>query len=524
MPWASLPLSLEDIERIEVVRGPNSASFGSNAFLGIINIITKHASVVGGHAVSAQTGEQGVRGAFYRYGGATNDLRYRITVSEQRRDRFHTQPEQTVTRHVDTRFDYRLSPTDELTASFSLSRGDWRQGAIPNSGYSNTVRSLDTGAEHLQLKFRRALDPENEWSLQFYHTRVRKIDDFVVATPFGSVPVDYGYTQWRENIEYQRIARVSDALRWVWGAEARWEGVTSSGYFYNQDARTGALYRLFGNAEWRPAPNWVVHAGAMAEHHYLSGFDVSPRLAVNYRLAPDHLLRVSITQAYRSPTFFEEDGDQRFFTVDGTQRDRVFAPASDLKPERILSREVGYVAHVRPWKLKLDARLFNDHIRSVIGTRDIGDDTPSAAYPKLFVATNQHSVDVRGADLQMRWAPQPWLNFHAGYARVDIDALKQDIRYSAPKHSGSLLGIVKFGAGWEASVGVYRSGSMYWLGDGDVTQAFTRVDSRLARRWTWQGYAMEAAIVGQNLGRDYEEFRDTNVFSQRVYGSLGITW
>ncbi len=50
------------------------------------------------------------------------------------------------------------------------------------------------------------------------------------------------------------------------------------------------------------------------------------------------------------------------------------------------------------------------------------------------------------------------------------------------------------------------------------------IDARLARRWTWQGREVEAALVGQNLGEDYAEFRDTNVFSRRVYGSLSFAW
>ena len=50
------------------------------------------------------------------------------------------------------------------------------------------------------------------------------------------------------------------------------------------------------------------------------------------------------------------------------------------------------------------------------------------------------------------------------------------------------------------------------------------VDLRLARRWNWQGHEVETALVGQNLGQDYAEFRDTNVFSRRVYGSFSLGW
>jgi iron complex outermembrane receptor protein len=522
VPWASLPLSIEDIERIEVVRGPNSAAYGSNAFLGIINIVTKDAAQVPGSHLSVQAGEQGMAGATYRYGGGKDDLRYRLTLSDQRRDRFDAQTEKTTTRHLDLRVDYQLSPRDEITTAFALSRGDWRQGQALNESLIDPLRRLDIGTEHFQVRFRRVLDAENEWSLQYYHTHNRKEDDFVTATPFGLVPVDFGHIQWRDDIEFTRIAKASDRLRLVWGAEARWEGVKAPGYFYDQDARTGALYRLFGNAEWRVAPHWLVNAGALAEHHYLSGFDVSPRLAVNFLPAADHAVRASITQAYRSPTFFEEDGDQRFFTVSGDPVDRVFAPSEDLLAERILSREIGYVGYIRPLKLHLDVRLFDDDISRMVGSLDIGDAPP---FPKLFQSINEHSVDIRGVDVQIRWAAREWLDLILSYARVNIEAADDDIAASAPENNLSALGIFKLGRGWQASVAMYKVGSMYWLGDGDVTEAYTRVDARLARRWKLHGRPVEMALVGQNLGGEpYEEFRDDNLFDRRAYVSLMLDW
>ena len=523
VPWASLPLSIEDIERIEVVRGPNSATYGSNAFLGIINIITKDAAQDPGTHLSVQAGGQGMGGAMLRYGGGEDDLRYRLTLSDQRRDRFDAQPEKTTTRHLDLRADYRLSATDEVTTTVALGRGDWRQGDLVNRSFVDPVRRLDTKTEHFQAKYRRVLDPENEWSLQFYHTRIRKEDDFVAPSPFGLVAVEGGYNQWREDIEFQKISSPLSQLRLVWGAEARWEGVKAPGYFYNQDARTGALYRLFGNAEWRPAPDWIVNAGALAEHHYLSGSDVSPRLAVNFLPARDHAFRASITQAYRSPTFFEEDGDQRFFSVTGDQLAHLFAPSDGLQPEQILSREIGYVGHVRPLKLRVDIRLFDDQIRRILGTSDI-DARPDV---KLFQYINQNSVDISGADVQLRWAPQTWFDLILSYAQVDIDtdAEQRDLPRSMPRRSFSALGILRLAHGWDASIGAYRVGSMYWLGDGDLTQAFTRWDARLARRWKLRGNPVELALVGQNLGgEDYEEFRDDNLFDRRAYLSLMFDW
>ncbi|MHB1084144.1 MAG: TonB-dependent receptor plug domain-containing protein [Thiobacillus sp.] len=519
VPWASLPLSIEDIERIEVVRGPNSATYGSNAFLGIINIITKVAAQVPGGHLSVQAGEQGMGGATFRFGGGKDDLRYRLTLSEQRRDRFDTQAEQTITRHMDLRADYRLSAIDEISTTLALSRGDWNQGRVGE--IADPIRERDVGSEHFQVKFRRVIDPENEWSLQFYHMRLRNEDGFVISpSAVGQIPVDFSYTQWRNDIDFQRISRPFAPLRLVWGAEARWEGVKSPAYFYNQDAQSGALYRLFGNAEWHLAPKWIVNAGAMAEHHYLSGFDLSPRLAINYIPHPDHAFRASISEAYRSPTFFETNGDQRIYSASGILVSRIFTPSDGLVPERILSREIGYIGHIRPLHLQIDARLFNDTLSKLVGTRDVD---PTSG--KLFQSFNESSARIRGAETQLRWAPQDWLELILSYARVNIDSESKDIAASAPDNNFSALGIFKLAGGWEASLGAYRVGEMVWLGDGDVTKAFTRVDARLAKSWKSQVHPVELALVGQNLGGErYEEFRNVNLFDRRAYVSLTIDW
>ena len=86
--WTDLPLSIDDIERIEVVRGPNAAVHGANAFVAVINIITKTAAQVPGEFVSMQFGEQAMRGLTVRHGGGDASLRYRLTASAQQRDRF----------------------------------------------------------------------------------------------------------------------------------------------------------------------------------------------------------------------------------------------------------------------------------------------------------------------------------------------------------------------------------------------------------------------------------------------------
>ncbi|MGA9990928.1 MAG: TonB-dependent receptor [Thiobacillaceae bacterium] len=518
VPWTSLPLSIDDIERIEVVRGPNSAAYGSNAFFGVINIITMTADQAAGANVSGQYGQQGMRGASFRYGGGSDALRYRLTLSEQKRDRFASQPDKTDTRLLDFRADYQLSNTDDITADVALSRADWIIGE------ASFVRTPDVGADHFQLRFHRVVSPDTDWSLQFYHIRNRQEEPLQIPT-IGLL--DIGNKQTRDDLEFQMTTRPTSSTRLVWGTEGRWESAESALYFNFGDARTGALYRLFGNLEWRPSSRWTVNGGVMAEHHYLSGLDLSPRLALNYELAPDHALRASISQAYRSPTFFEDQGEVNnpilvFILGHG------FAPGIDLQSERIVSREIGYVGNIRRLRLQIDARLFNDRVSKIIGNQQINPAPP----PEVFQAFNLNHADIRGADIQARWKPERWMDLVLSYARVSISSIDiakkppndRDIMDSAPKNNFSGLAIFKLSDSWEASVGLYRVGSMKWMDEGDITRAYTRIDARVAKQLSLGGHQAELALVGQNLGADYAEFRNDNTFDRRVYGSISLSW
>ena len=521
--WGELPLAIDDIERIEVVRGPNAATFGANAFLAVINIITKDPSQVQGGFVSVQYGEQGMSGMTARFGGGQGDLRYRMTLSAQNRDRFETDTldggqrealfEATQTYFLNGRADYRVSATDVFSAQFGATVGDWQSG---RQRHPVEPTGQDVSAQYVQFKYRRAYNADDEWMVHAYfsHNKLQSPNQFVTGGQTIEAGVDLEQT--RANLEFQANRRIAPDWRMVWGAELRHDAVKSQRFFDTRDTQQGTLARAHANVEWRAHPDWLVQGGAMLEHHYFTGTDISPRVAVNYTLAPGHTVRLNLSQAYRSPTFFEQNGRLNYYSTAGVQVQQVYVPSSALRPERIQSREVGYVGQYKPLRLQLDAKLFHDTIDHFINSQ--GSPAQSG---------NRARFTVRGGDLQLSWRPVSALRVSAQYARTFIEAdrsVDKDLNQSAPRNNFSLLARYDLGQGWTTSAGVYRSGRMKWLSDGDTTQAYTRWDVRLARRWKWQGNDVEAAVVGQNLGGDYSEFRPENHFSQRIYGSFSVAW
>lgn len=550
--WASLPLAIDDIERIEVVRGPNASTYGANAFAAVVNIITKTAAQVTGGLASVQVGEQDMRGVTLRRGGGSRDVRYRLTASAQQRDRFERDVthkpassnangryfEASQSFFVNGRMDWQLAPDTDVMTQFGVFHGNWQGGAR-----TADTRSIleptgqDTGGYYVQVAYHKVESAQREWRVQFAHTQ----NDFdadqtarltLTSPAFNDVlSVNQQLWQARTTLDLQVNEQWSPDLRAVWGGELWRESVKSPQNYAAGARQQGDIARVYGNLEWRPHARVLLQGGAMLEHHYFTGVDLSPRVAANFTLARDHVLRLGVSRAYRSPTFFERNGNQVLHNTAGAVVDIVTVPSGVLAPERILSREIGYVGKWRPARLEFDVRLYRDRIDDFIGqVRSSAADVAGSFQPKVFTAANLGSVDAQGGEIQLRWRPTSDLDVSARYARVFLTttatdkALKRDIPLSAPRHNWGLLASYRLAHGWETSVFVQRSAEQKWLTEGDMTQPFTRVDVRLARRWKWQGTDVEAAVVGQNLGRDYAEFRDTNVFSRRVYGSLSLGW
>lgn len=551
--WSDLPLAIDDVERIEVVRGPDAVVYGANAFAAVINIITKTAAQVPGEFVSMQAGNKDMRGLTVRHGGGDDLVRYRLTASAQQRDRFERDVvilddgmpsddsgqyfEATQTYFVNGRIDWQLAPNADLMAQFGLSQGNWDAGTRTASLDSLLEPTKqDSRAQYVQLSYHKVESERREWRVQFYHSQNRfdanQVADLSVPLPtVGVVEVDQYLQQQRTSLDLVVNEQWTPNLRGVWGAELWHESVKSPQDYYFSGTQSGNVARVHGNLEWRVHERVLLHGGALLEHHYFTGTDVSPRLAANFTVAPGHVIRMGVSRAYRSPTFFEENGSQVFTNQSGDIVDVNTVPSEGLEPERILSREIGYVGQWSRARLEMDVRLFDDDIDDFIGDRSLNVYLLDVIRPKELQYANHGSVHSRGGEIQLRWRPLPVFDVSAYFARIllstDIPhdtSLGKDIPQSAPRDSWGLLARFLPGGGWEGSLFLQRAGDVKWLADGDFTEGFTRVDVRLARRWKWQGHEVEAALAGQNLGDDYTELRNTNIFSRRVYGSLAFNW
>ena len=133
--------------------------------------------------------------------------------------------------------------------------------------------------------------------------------------------------------------------------------------FDTSDAQTTNLSRLFGNLEWRLAPQWLLNAGAMLEKHSFAGTDLAPRLMLNFQPSPEHTIRAGMTTAYRNPSLAEERGKVKYYITAVPPApfppfqvvQTTYSTSGGLQPERIRTGELSYLGEFRRIGLTLDA-------------------------------------------------------------------------------------------------------------------------------------------------------------------------
>ena len=520
VPWTSLPLALEDIERIEVVRGPNAASFGANSFLGVINIITRHAAEDAGSLLSLANGGNGVGDVTARHGGKAGPFDYRLTLGYHNDTGFANRSDDKRFSTLTGRADRRLNTTDSLQLQGGLTLGAQGQGFVPNP--LDTPRDQHVSNYFMQLRWQRVLAPDDEMSVQFYHTAIRT-REVTITEPFTANGQNVLSTQIRHNtqserweVEAQRIQSITENLRVVWGGSARLDQIYSPLYLGSDKTERARILRGFGNVEWHATHDLVFNAGAMWEKNSITGSDISPRVAVNYHLTRQQTLRLGYSQALRTPTMLEERGN---YSVTlpvvglGMVPIPLYQTPGGLLPERIASRELAYLFEAPEYRLAFDVRAYHDSLDDLIDTTKLYNIPTASDY---YVFGNKHQATLRGVETQARWRGETtrlWFSHAYSHIQTENDGLRR----STPHHIYSVLAARDLPWGMQASAGYYRATSMEPIGDGTALKSYQRYDFRLAQGFKLAGQSAELALVVQNAFNPYSDFRRENQFDTRTW-------
>lgn len=509
-------IRLEDVERIEVLRGSNSAAYGANALFGVINVITRHSVDTMGGEVAVNKGNRDLGDAYARWGWGTPDASYRISVGQRQDSGYGSINDSRRLNNVLFRSDRRLDASSSLTLDAghtSLTAGE----GFPRS-YGNPIREIHWNNSFVKAKLEREFSERDSSKLNVSWDRDRTEDVYPFLDPnapaiyYGAI-VDAGAVEQRWNVEYQHEHVASDSLRWVLGVGYKRDSARSRPLFGTNDTVDTSDMRVFGNLEWRPSSAWTLNAGLFSGKNSDTGGYASPRVALNYHLTDDHTLRFSASKALRQPTLFENQGNRRFYSVTGallvTPSD--YVAAGSLKPEKLNVVEWGYHGHWRDLRLTGDLRLFRERMTDYI---ELGGVT-SANSPQGF--------QVRGMEYQLQWVPWDGASVWWSESLLDFEWGTARVSPFPPKRLSSLTWFQRLGSQWDMALSIHSRDAMSWRTSGfNHMDPATRVDLRVSRQFNLGSSRAEAALTLQALNGDQQAFVPSRLFQRRAFATLRL--
>lgn len=503
--WETQDTLLEDVERIEVIRGPGAALWGSNAVNGVINIITKKAKDTQGNLASVSAGDELRFSTSLRHGFKTaEDSHGRLYAKLNSRDA--SQGTSGLGGQDDSRdglagFRWdREAGNEDFTLQGQAYRG--RLGdtqlvpdtAAPYSIVDNLTERF-SGA-HLLGRWERWLDAGSEISLQGF------LDHTCIDIP-----------RIREerstlDLEFQHRLPLGSNQDFTWGLGYRrsWDDIRSSSTLVmTPSERTLDLFSLFAQDEISLVPNSLrLTLGARLEHNDFTGYEFQPNARLHWRIDPNRSAWVALSRAVRTPSRAESDIALDIQTLSpadpsnpfGMPLRQVLYGNSQYDAETLDALDLGYRAQINS-QLTLETALYTYRYKDLIGP-NLGTPDFSAApdYVLLpLLGANNGHARLHGLEIALDWQPSPGWRVQPTYSYAQARTTGGQGDGGLPLHQFSLRLGVDPSERTQADLWLRHTGKIT-TSVGAAIPAYTTLDLRLA----WQAKRdLELSFVGQNL-------------------------
>ncbi len=527
VPWKELPVSLLEIERIEVLKGPTGSIYGFNAFDGVVNIITKTPEAAKGMTTQFGGGEYGAIRSTAMYANRHDRLGYRFAFG-------HDQNQQWRDRDG---LAYRANRFNGLV-DYRL----WNQGTVRMEGGLIDANRLDAGSEIVRfdtpntLSYARIGYEQSNFFVRAFWSRQTNTVAFETVPALSGVVTVGDRNQRSSGIPfdsdtYDLISQYSHRLgtthTLIGGANYRHNSLSSTQIAtFSREDRLGFYFQ----DEWRPLTQVWATAGVRMDLHSEINPMYSPRLALFYSPIPNHTIRLSGSVGYRSPTLVETNqaatGTANIF---GFIIDSTVEGSSNLKPEKIVSYEVEYQGWLMNHRVRPRLALFWNHISDLIGIEATSQTTGTYV--------NASGVaDIRGFEAGVEIFATPWLRGFANYSYQDTkQSLTGTLRRGGPASMVNAGVTMDWDSGVNGEIAVHYVGSATYPVAPDFSQfvglglippsavpsdrvpSYTLLNLRAGYRF-WHDQAEFAVSVYNSLNDRHREHPLGDVIGSRVLG------
>lgn len=518
--WEIQDTVLEDIERIEVIRGPGAALWGSNAVNGVVNIITKSADKTKGLLVSTGGGDYEKEFTTVRYGMALGDkTSLRLYGKHQERNAFkdssgNSANDEWRTSRTGFRMDSLLSGQDTVTL-----QGDYFDGRLNetyllyNLAYPTYYRFVQSNSGmsggNILTRWQHNNSGTEGFSLQMYYDRTN-VGMMVSPQKLNVADLDF---QHRFSLgSFQDI---------VWGAGYRFTESdlenTPTIHYANQRL-SNSIFSTFINDEISLIPSTVsLVLGSRFEQSNVSGFDVQPTGRLLWTVTPQNSVWGAVSRAVRTKTKAEEKINYDYralppnsaFNPNPLPLRLEIVGNPNFKSEEMISYEIGY--RTEPLKhLSFDiATYYNSFKKLRVITPGTPYTEPISAPPanlvQPFLLSNDMHGHATGVEVSADWSPFDWWRLQGAYSfqhlKMQLDGISTDTinkgnaESDVPQNQFSLRS--GFDLWNQVTLDLWLRGVDHLASiDGNQIPGYITMDARLA----WKPYKnLELALVGQNL-------------------------